>query len=195
LIQISIPHPFVAHDERIPFSSTRSDMYRHILAAIDGSETSARAFDAALQLARESGADLQPLYVVEVPMMVYDSPGYDPTIVRDALLEESRHLSHDALVQMKREGVQGAPRIIEASPVGDDFDIAHCILHAAADLKADLVVMGTHGRRGVRRLFLGSVAERFLRIATCPVLMIPAHGVPEVATDTVGTAERENEST
>jgi nucleotide-binding universal stress UspA family protein len=151
-------------------------MYRHILAAIDGSETSARAFDAALQLARESGAELQPLYV---------------SIVRDALLEESRHLANDALARMKRDGVQGAPRIIEASSVGGDFDIPHCMLHAAADLKADLVVMGTHGRRGVRRLFLGSVAERFLRIATCPVLMISAHGVPAVATDTIGAAERE----
>jgi hypothetical protein len=56
-------------------------------------------------------------------------------------------------------------------------------------------VMGTHGRRGVRRLFLGSVAERFLRIATCPVLMISAHGVPKVAADIVGTAERDKEST
>jgi nucleotide-binding universal stress UspA family protein len=166
-------------------------MYRHILAAIDGSETSARAFDAALQLARESGAELQPLYVVDVPMTVYQSPGYDPSIVRDALLEESRHLANDALARMKRDGVQGAPRIIEASSVGGDFDIPHCMLHAAADLKADLVVMGTHGRRGVRRLFLGSVAERFLRIATCPVLMISAHGVRAVATDTIGAAERE----
>jgi nucleotide-binding universal stress UspA family protein len=160
-------------------------MYRHILAAIDGSETSARAFDAALQLARESGAELQPLYVVDAPMTVYQSPGYDPSIVRDALLEESRHLANDALARMKRDGVQGAPRIIEASSVGGDFDIPHCMLHAAADLKADLVVMGTHG------LFLGSVAERFLRIATCPVLMISAHGVRAVATDTIGAAERE----
>jgi nucleotide-binding universal stress UspA family protein len=170
-------------------------MYRHILAAIDGSETSARAFDAALQLARESGAELQPLYVVDVPMMVYDAPGYDPSIVRDAFLEEARHVADDALARMKHDSVQGAPRTIETNPVGDDSDVAHCILHAAADLKADLVVMGTHGRRGVRRLVLGSVAERFLRIAQCPVLMISAHGVPEVATDTIGTAEREKEPT
>ncbi|SDI34441.1 universal stress protein [Paraburkholderia phenazinium] len=170
-------------------------MYRHILAAIDGSETSTRAFEAALQLARESSAELQPLYVVDVPIMAYDSPGYDSSIVRDALLEESRHLADYALERMKQESVQGAPRIVETNPVGDDFDVAHCILHAAADLKADLVVMGTHGRRGVRRLVLGSVAERFLRIAQCPVLMISAHGVPDVATDTTGTAENEKAST
>lgn len=170
-------------------------MYRHILVAIDGSPTSARAFDAALQLARESGAELQPLYVVDVPIMAYDAPGYDPSIVRDAFLEESKHLADDALARMKHDNVQGAPRVIEANPVGDDFDIAHCILHAATDLNADLVVMGTHGRRGVRRLVLGSVAERFLRIAKCPVLMISAHGVPEGASDTMGAVEREKEST
>jgi nucleotide-binding universal stress UspA family protein len=170
-------------------------MYRHILAAIDGSETSARAFDAARKLARESGAELQPLYVVDVPLMVYDAPGYDPGIVRDAFLEEAKHVAEDALARMKHDGVQGAPRIIESNAVGGDFDVAHCILHAAADLKADLVVMGTHGRRGVRRLVLGSVAERFLRIAQCPVLMIPAHGVPQVAPDTIATTEREKEST
>jgi nucleotide-binding universal stress UspA family protein len=170
-------------------------MYRHILAAIDGSETSARAFDAALQLARESGAELQPLYVVDLPLMVYDAPGYDPSIVRDAFLEESRHLADDALARMKHDSVQGAPRIIETNMVGDDFDVPHCILHAAADLKADLVVMGTHGRRGVRRLVLGSVAERYLRIAQCPVLMISAHGVPDGATDSIGTAERGKEAT
>jgi hypothetical protein len=55
--------------------------------------------------------------------------------------------------------------------------------------------MGTHGRRGVRRLVLGSVAERFLRMAQCPVLMISAHGAPEVATDAVGAAERKKKST
>ncbi len=74
-----------------------SDIYRHILAAIDGSETSARAFDAALQLARESGAELQPLYVVDVPTMVDDAPGYGPSIVRDAFLEEGKHVADTRL--------------------------------------------------------------------------------------------------
>jgi nucleotide-binding universal stress UspA family protein len=170
-------------------------MYRHILAAIDGSETSARALDVALQLARESGAELQPLYVVDVPPMVYNAPSYDPSIVRDAFLAEGEHVTDEALARMKHDSVQGAPRIIETNLVDADFDVAHCILHAAADLKADLVVMGTHGRRGVRRLLLGSVAERFLRMAQCPVLMIPAHGTPGVAAATIAAAEPEKAST
>lgn len=170
-------------------------MYRHILAAIDGSETSARAFDAALQLARESGAELQPLYVVDIPTMVYAAPSYDPGIVRDAFLEEGKHLADHALARMKHDSVRGVPRVIETNLVDGDYDVAHCILHAAADLKADIVVMGTHGWRGVRRLVLGSVAEHFLRMAQCPVLMISAHGVPDVATDTIAKAERVKAST
>jgi nucleotide-binding universal stress UspA family protein len=150
-------------------------MYQQILVAVDDSETSAYALEAALQLARETGAKLQPLFVVEVPLLVYQTPGSEPTYVRNALLEKGTRVIADAVANMKRAGVQGTPRIVESDLVAND--IAQCILHAASDLKADLVVMGTHGRRGFRRLMLGSVAERFLRIAQCPVLMISAHGI------------------
>jgi nucleotide-binding universal stress UspA family protein len=147
-------------------------MYKHILVAMDGSETAARAFDAALKLAREGDAELQPLYVVDNPLMVYDAIGYDPSIFRNACFEEGGRITAEAQSTMTRHAVHGAPRIIEVDPVGNG--IAHSILKAAADLKADLVVMGTHGRRGFQRLFLGSVAERFVRMAICPVLLVPA---------------------
>lgn len=154
-------------------------MYQQILVAVDGSETSTRALDAALQLAHDAGAKLQPLFVVDVPLMSYEVPGYDPSYVRNALLEEGGHVTNDAVASMQRAGVQGTPRIVETDPAGDD--IAHCILRAANEFKADVVVMGTHGRRGFRRLVLGSVAERFLRVAQCPVLMIPTHSGKPVA--------------
>jgi nucleotide-binding universal stress UspA family protein len=154
-------------------------MYQQILVAVDGSETSTHALDAALQLAHDAGAKLQPLFVVDVPLLVYATPGSEPTHVRNALLEKGAHVIADAVASMKRAGVQGTPRIIETGLSGDD--IAHCILCAASDFKADLVVMGTHGRRGFQRLVLGSVAERFLRIAQCAVLMISAHGGKPVA--------------
>ncbi|HYS64874.1 MAG TPA: universal stress protein [Paraburkholderia sp.] len=154
-------------------------MHQQILVAVDGSETSTRALDAALQLAHDADAKLQPLFVVDVPLLSYDVPGYDPSYVRNALLEEGAHVIDDAVASMKRADVQGTPRIIETEPAGDD--IAHCILRAASDFKADLVVMGTHGRRGFQRLVLGSVAERFLRVAQCAVLMIPAHSAKPAA--------------
>ncbi|HXZ09371.1 MAG TPA: universal stress protein [Paraburkholderia sp.] len=160
-------------------------MYRNILAPIDGSAPSSRAFSVALQLARDTGARLQPLYAVDVPLMSYDVPGYDPSYVREALFDEGQQVIDDALARMKSAGVPGTPRILDVAPL--DGDIAEHILKAAKELPADLVVMGTHGRRGVRRLVLGSVAERFLRLAHCPVLMVPAQAEPEIAVES-GTA-------
>jgi nucleotide-binding universal stress UspA family protein len=162
-------------------------MYQQILVAVDGSEISSLALDAALQLAREAGAQLRPLFVVDVPLIAYDVPAYDPSYVRDALLDEGKHVTEDAVARMRRTGVAGSPRVIEADPVGDD--VAHCIQRAADQFKADVVVMGTHGRRGFRRMLLGSVAERFLRIAQCPVLMISAHCVNAGAAEQSPTTE------
>jgi nucleotide-binding universal stress UspA family protein len=147
-------------------------MYKHILVAIDGSETSEHAFDAALQLASESGAQLQPLYVVDNPLMAYDASGYDPTILHDAFVEEGQRLLADALARMKQENVAGTPRMVDVAPIGED--ISERIRITANEFNADLLVLGTHGRRGFKRLFLGSVAERVVRSACCPVLLVPS---------------------
>jgi nucleotide-binding universal stress UspA family protein len=152
-------------------------MYQKILVAVDGSETAARALSAAIELARNSGARLEPLYVVDVPLMSYDIPSYDPSYVRDALTEEGRHVLADAAALMRKAGVKGPTCMVETELMSGE-DIAHRIQRAAQEFDADLLVMGTHGRRGVRRLILGSVAERTLRIAACPVLLIPGHCVP-----------------
>jgi nucleotide-binding universal stress UspA family protein len=148
-------------------------MYKTILVPIDGSDTSARAFDTALQLARDNDAELCPVYIVDNPLVVYDSPGYDPSILRDAMCEEGKRITDAALAKMHLEKVRGIARIDEVELSVDS--IADRILKMATDMQADLVVMGTHGRRGFRRLVLGSVAERFVRMASCPVLLVPSH--------------------
>ncbi|SDC96139.1 universal stress protein [Paraburkholderia lycopersici] len=146
-------------------------MYSRILVALDGSETAAAALDAAIRLAHGTGAELLPLYVIDIPAIAYEVPGFDPSIARDAYVEESRIVCADAQTRMTSEGVKGTPRSAEVELGGED--VAQCIERIAADWRADLIVMGTHGRRGVRRLVLGSVAERVLRSARCPVLLIP----------------------
>ncbi len=146
-------------------------MYQRILVPIDGSETGQRAFDHAVALARETHAELIPLYVVDIPLVAYEAPGFDPSIVRDALLQTGEELKKEALAVMQRENIKGAPRVVEIKSPG--VDIAERILEEARAVQCDLVVMGTHGRRGVRRLLLGSVAEHFARMSCCPVLLIP----------------------
>ncbi|WP_321937849.1 universal stress protein [Paraburkholderia sp. J8-2] len=149
-------------------------MYSRILVALDGSKTASHALDTAIRLALDTGAQLQALYVVDLPVIAYDVPGYDPSIVRDAYIEEGRVIRADADARMAQQAVKGTSRSIEVELPAED--VAQCIQQAAADWHADLIVMGTHGRRGVRRLVLGSVAERVLRSACCPVLLVPARG-------------------
>lgn len=146
-------------------------MYTRILVAVDGSKTSRRAFEAALNLASALGAELQPLYVVENTPMYFEAPGYDPSILRNRLIEQGKELGSDFADIMRERGVKGAVATSEASSMDD---VSEVVLKAAAAFNADLLVMGTHGRRGFQRLILGSVAERCVRRATLPVLLIPS---------------------
>lgn len=161
-------------------------MYKRILVAIDGSETAEHAFDSALQLAHDNEAQLQPLYVIANPLVAYDAYGYDPTILRDACIEEGQRLMADALARMKHENVAGVPRIVDVAPIGED--ISERIRISANEFNADLLVLGTHGRRGFKRLFLGSVAERVVRCASLPVLLVPNQQPQTAVTET--TARR-----
>jgi len=146
-------------------------MYKHILVAVDGSDTSRRAFDAALDLAKAMGAKLEPYYVIENTPMYFDAPGYDPSILRNQMISQGNELSAQMDALMRERGVEGGMVMGEASSLDD---VPTLVLQAAKAAGADLLVMGTHGRRGVQRLILGSVAERCVRQATLPVLLVPA---------------------
>ncbi|MFM0311457.1 universal stress protein [Paraburkholderia sp. RL17-383-BIF-A] len=146
-------------------------MYTRILVAVDGSSTSRRAFEAALALAKSNGAILRPFYVVENTPLYFEAPGYDPSVLRNRLVEEGKELGAEFARTMIEHGVKGELVVGEASSLDD---VATVVLKAAAHFKADLLVMGTHGRRGFQRLILGSVAERCVRQASLPVLLVPS---------------------
>ncbi|KAB0684365.1 universal stress protein [Burkholderia territorii] len=146
-------------------------MYKRILVAIDGSDTARHAFDAALALAKEHGAELQPFYVVENAAIYYNVPGYDPSVLRDQLIAQGNALAEEFKTLMQAAGVKGETLTSEASSLND---VSTLILDGAKAFGADLLVLGTHGRRGFRRLVLGSIAEQCVRHATLPVLLIPA---------------------
>ncbi len=156
-------------------------MYKRILVAVDGSETSRRAFEAALDLAKAMGSTLQPFYVVENTPMYFDAPGYDPSILRNQMIAQGKELAEDMDKAMSERGVQGAMVTGEASSLDD---VPTLVLNAAKAQGADLIVMGTHGRRGFQRLILGSVAERCVRQSALPVLLIPtAAGSTQTGTE------------
>jgi nucleotide-binding universal stress UspA family protein len=103
--------------------------------------------------------------------MYFEAPGYDPSVLRNRLVEEGKELGAEFAAAMAAQGVKGELAVGEASSLDD---VSVVVLKAAADFNADLLVMGTHGRRGFQRLILGSVAERCVRQATLPVLLIPS---------------------
>jgi nucleotide-binding universal stress UspA family protein len=152
-------------------------MFKRILVAIDGSRTSQRAFQAAIDLAVTHQAVLQPYYVVESGPLYMDVPGYDPSSLHSSLMQQGSELAREAADAMKQRGVTGEVVTVEATA---SDDVATLVIAAAQAFNADLLVMGTHGRKGFQRLILGSIAEQCLRQATLPVLLIPsAAGNPE----------------
>ncbi|RKP47698.1 universal stress protein [Pararobbsia silviterrae] len=147
-------------------------MYKKILVPMDGSDPSRRALLEALSLAGLTHGTVRVIYVVDEPALFAMSGYFDPTAVRQAIEDDANTVTAAARETMRTSGVTGDTQIIESDNIGED--VATSIETAATAYGADLVVMGTHGRRGVRRMVIGSVAERFLRVSTCPVLLIRA---------------------
>ncbi|WP_175949245.1 universal stress protein [Burkholderia vietnamiensis] len=145
-------------------------MYRRIFAALDGSRGSRLALDEAISLARESGGLVIAMCVVsDAPRLTDVDSGYveqrDPAGL-DA--DKAAIAIADAETAFQLSGVRGIAQTVEAN----GQDISDVLARAAAECDADLIVMGTHGRRGVRRAVLGSVAEALLRDADRPVLVV-----------------------
>ena len=160
-------------------------MYKSILVALDGSDASQQALEAALRLAHEDHALLHPVYVVDMPGIAIGTPGFNPVPIHDAMRAEGERVIADARDRMAKLRINGSPRVVDTSSLSED--IAQRLQLSAIACDADLIVMGTHGRRGFRRLVLGSVAERVVRGAPCAVLLIPS-GVQPPAADGTATA-------
>jgi nucleotide-binding universal stress UspA family protein len=147
-------------------------MYANIVVAVDGSEASKRALSEAIQLAKLARGKLTAVYVIDQSGAFTYAGACDPHLLTDAARQVGMTLLHGALNQMHELNVAGDTEIVETQGIAED--IASALLRCAERRGADLVVLGTHGRRGLRRMVIGSVAERFVRYATCPVLLVRA---------------------
>ena len=149
-------------------------MYKRIMVAVDGSSTSLRGLKGAVTLARDQGAELFVLNVIDEFALV-QFPGVDGggLYVGDMLrlqADAGRTIVAAAVKSAQDAGVNVVGSAVECFS-GPAWQ---CIADEAARWNADLLVLGTHGRRGFNRLFMGSDAERVLRMATMPVLMVRA---------------------
>jgi len=142
--------------------------FHRILVPVDFSKHADAALDLAIELAKESGAELHLLHAYELPSSVTMAYGVAiPQSVWDGVQEAASAKLEEALARAKAAGVAGTTHLLTA-PAAD------AIAETAAAHKVDLIVMGTRGLTGLRHVLLGSVAERTIRIAPCPVLTLKA---------------------
>jgi nucleotide-binding universal stress UspA family protein len=147
--------------------------YRVVVVPYDFSEHARAALREAVDLSHRLGADLHLVHVMQSPMYLYSfayageaaavSPPIDMTEIREAALKSLREIIAEIEFSGKIEA-----HVLEGA------NIADTVRATAESLEADLIVMGTHGRTGLAHVFLGSVAERTLRTASCPVLTVKA---------------------
>jgi nucleotide-binding universal stress UspA family protein len=138
---------------------------QHILVPTDFSEYANYALDYAIELAKMSRARLTVLYVLHLSSLALgEAP---PTVLDDiweAMETNAQQQTQKALARVQQAGLQGDSVIVEGTPF-------QTIIDTAKDKGADLIVMGTHGRTGLTLALMGSVAEKVVRLAPCPVLV------------------------
>jgi nucleotide-binding universal stress UspA family protein len=144
---------------------------KHILVPTDLSDGSEEALDCACELARQFGATVHLLHVIGIPTLGVPELGMAlPSTVIDSLIRDDQRALDELVARKKDCGTFGQVLL----RTGDARDL---INQTAQEIGADLIVMGTHGRRGVSRALLGSIAESVVRTAPCPVLTVRPHTV------------------
>ncbi len=145
-------------------------MYKNIFVALDGSPTSNLALQEALKIAGV-GSKITAVSVVENPLQGY-MVIYDYEKLHDELLEHCNNILDQAReTAIKHGNIRLETHVIDINP-NSSYDISLAIEKAANQYKADLIVIGTHGRRGFRRFFFGSIAEQLIRQSQLPVLLV-----------------------
>lgn len=156
-------------------------MFARVMVAVDGSGASDRGLKSAIGLAADQRAALTILHIVDdmASVSYVGDMSYVPASYVDDLLEElranGRRILAKAEARARDAGVAARTLLVEAKGA----TVAETILAQARKARADVIVLGTHGRRGLRRVLIGSDAETVLREARVPVLLVRS---PEAAT-------------
>jgi nucleotide-binding universal stress UspA family protein len=145
----------------------------HILVPTDFSDYADYALDYAIELAQTLQARLTVLYVLHLSPLTLGE--VSPTVLAttlEAIEANAQQRTQTALARIQQAGLQGASAIVEGIPF-------QAIIETAESRDIDLIVMGTHGRTGLTHVLMGSVSEKVVRLAPCPVLV--TRGTSEAA--------------
>ncbi len=140
-------------------------VFKHMLVATDFSDTSGHALQVALDLAKESGADLRVLHTCEIPGSIEPGQTFAGVDLMQPIIEVAQG-KLDAFMRSVRDRYPRAEGVLRVGVAWEQ------ILAAAAEARADLIVIGTHGRRGLAHAVMGSVAEKIVRLSAVPVLTV-----------------------
>lgn len=145
-------------------------MFKRILVAVDGSPTADQALQEAIKLAKEHHAQLRIVHAVDLVNIYMGAESVDPTEISDALTKSGQDILRKAEAVARQAEIPVETRLILIDRLG--HRVPEMIAADAQAWPADLIVICTHGRSGLSHLFLGSVAEGVIRVATKPVLLI-----------------------
>jgi universal stress protein A len=142
--------------------------WKKIICPVDYSVTSRRAMNTAASLAAQYSAPLLLVYVWDMPIAIGGQMGMDLSS-----MDMARAEAESTLVTWKQEAIEKGAKTVETLfATGNAWN--EIVTAAEKDKLVDLIVIGTHGRTGIKRLFLGSVAEKVIRHAPCSVLVVRA---------------------
>lgn len=160
----SLQRPTAALTESESFM-TAPTTFKHILVPIDFGKSSTRALDLAVELATTFDAELTVLHVWEIPTYAYMDATGMMTDLATPIADAAEAELAKTLSEVRARFPRANARLSQAVPWQG-------VVAAIEELKPDLVVMGTHGRRGVSHALLGSVAEKVVRLSPVPVLTV-----------------------
>jgi nucleotide-binding universal stress UspA family protein len=149
-------------------------MYAKILVPIDGSETSTLGLNEAIRLAKNQGGRIRLIHIVNELIVVLPEAYVNIERVIDELRARGKAILDSSEATVRSGGVEVDTTLVEAmgNQAGDK------IIQQAKEWGADLIVCGTHGRRGIRRLVMGSDAEYIVRHTPVPILLVRSHATP-----------------
>jgi len=145
-------------------------MFKHILVPVDGSATSFKAVDKAVDLAKAFDGKVTVIYVIDP--YPFTGVGTDFAYGQATYLNAATAEANDS-IRAARERIEAAGVPLESTVV-ENHTPWRGIIESANAIEADLIVMGSHGRRGLEKMVLGSVAQRVLQHADQPVLVVRA---------------------
>tara|TARA_R110000824_G_scaffold399102_1_gene604037 strand:- start:86061 stop:86531 length:471 start_codon:yes stop_codon:yes gene_type:complete len=156
-------------------------MYKRILVPVDGSQTSTLGLSEAIKLSKDQKAKLRLIHVVDELIISggLDGAAYYPGNLIEDLREEGKNILKAAETLVQKSSLNFDSVMLE------DFggqQTAGLIVGDAKKWKADLIVLGTHGRRGMKRLVMGSDAEEIVRTSPVPILLVRSKSPDKLAT-------------